>query len=400
VIPKEVRGFVRYADGRRVELSALRSQGTPCAELAGAVETDFPTGARAELGFGDLTFSVASVDAGKPVASASIIEDRRPLTYFAAALAGVGAFLGALAFFTPDLGLLDDEGLTRDNIYLMQQYLTALAERNRELEPNEPSPETGAGEAGERSKGAEGQAGKVESKLEKQRMAVKGPHDNRDKHLSKHEIMKEVEAFGMIGLLNTAQGDVDAFTTPFGRDTALGSDDVSAMGNIFGSVIGEAHGSGLALSGLGDGGGGIGAGIGMTNVGTIGLGLGEGGMGLSHSRVGGDHKTKVPAPRIGNVVTSGRLPPEVIQRIIRQNFGRFRLCYERGLSQNPTLEGRVTARFVIDRTGAVSNVANGGSDIPSSDVTSCVISTFYGLSFPPPDAGIVTVSYPILFSPG
>jgi hypothetical protein len=391
---------VRYADGRRVELAALRPQSAPCTELTGAVETEFPAGARAELQFGDLTFSVAGVDAGKPVASASIIEDQRPFAYFAATLAGVGAFLGAMAFFTPPLGLLDDDGVTRENIYLMQQYLTALAERNRELEATQPSPDEGAGEAGERSKGAEGQAGKTESKLENQRMAVKGPRENKDRHLSRHEVIKEAEAFGMIGILSTLDGDPNALRSPFARDTALGSDDESAMGNIFGDVIGEAHGSGLALSGIGDGGGGIGIGVGITNVGTIGSGLGKSGIGFSSGRLGGDHQVKAPAPRIGDVVTSGRLPAEVIQRIIRQNFGRFRLCYERGLSRNPTLEGRVTARFVIDRTGAVSNVANGGSDIPSSDVTSCVISTFYGLSFPPPEAGIVTVSYPILFSPG
>jgi hypothetical protein len=31
---------------------------------------------------------------------------------------------------------------------------------------------------------------------------------------------------------------------------------------------------------------------------------------------------------------------------------------------------------------------------------SCVISAYYGLSFPQPEGGIVTVVYPIMFSPG
>jgi hypothetical protein len=55
---------------------------------------------------------------------------------------------------------------------------------------------------------------------------------------------------------------------------------------------------------------------------------------------------------------------------------------------------------VIGREGSVTNVQNGGSDIPDSGVVSCVVSAFYGLSFPTPEAGIVTVSYPIMFSPG
>jgi hypothetical protein len=97
---------------------------------------------------------------------------------------------------------------------------------------------------------------------------------------------------------------------------------------------------------------------------------------------------------------SGRLPPEVIQRIVRQNFGRFRLCYENGLRASPSLTGRVAVRFVIGRDGAVSNVANGGSDLPDPTTVGCVVRAFYGLSFPQPENGIVTVTYPILFSPG
>jgi tetratricopeptide (TPR) repeat protein len=85
---------------------------------------------------------------------------------------------------------------------------------------------------------------------------------------------------------------------------------------------------------------------------------------------------------------------------VRQNFGRFRLCYEEGLKRNPNLEGRVSARFVIGRDGSVQNASNGGSDIPDSGVVSCVLAAFPGLSFPQPEGGIVTVTYPILFAPG
>jgi hypothetical protein len=106
-------------------------------------------------------------------------------------------------------------------------------------------------------------------------------------------------------------------------------------------------------------------------------------------------------PRIATTTLehTGHLPAEVIQRVVRQNFGRFRQCYEIGLRTNPNLEGRVSVRFVIGRDGAVSNVAAGG-DVPDAQVKSCVASAFYGLSFPSPDAGIVTVTYPIMLTPG
>ncbi len=97
---------------------------------------------------------------------------------------------------------------------------------------------------------------------------------------------------------------------------------------------------------------------------------------------------------------NGRLPPEVIQRIVRQNFGRFRLCYENGLRANPGLQGRVAVRFVIARDGSVSTAADGGSDVPDATVVSCVVRSFSALTFPQPEGGLVTVVFPIVFNPG
>lgn len=138
----------------------------------------------------------------------------------------------------------------------------------------------------------------------------------------------------------------------------------------------------LGLNGLGD-------------IGIGGLGLSGGSGTLGGSGSGGPK----PTIRMGATSVSGRLPPEVIQRIVRQNFGRFRLCYEKGLEKNPDLQGRVTVRFVINRDGAVTTVTNGGSDLPDEAVIACIVRSFSGLSFPQPEGGIVTVSYPIMFSP-
>ena len=176
----------------------------------------------------------------------------------------------------------------------------------------------------------------------------------------------------MIGLLNTgAGGDPNAPTAPWGRDDSLGNDPMSARGNMWGDSIGDSFGAGgLGLSGIGEGGGGRGEGIGLGSIGTIGHGAGTGtgqGFGSGHGRLGGSHRTQARRRSAwARPSVSGRLPPEVIQRIVRQNFGRFRLCYENGLRNNPNLQGRVAVRFVIGRDGAVSNVSNGGSDMPDS----------------------------------
>jgi hypothetical protein len=100
------------------------------------------------------------------------------------------------------------------------------------------------------------------------------------------------------------------------------------------------------------------------------------------------------------VPRQGRLPPDVIQKIVRLHYGSFRKCYEDGLAKKETLTGRVTTRFSIDEDGAVRQVQNGGSDMPDQEVVRCVISEFRQLVFPRPEGGKVTVVYPIMFAPG
>jgi Ca-activated chloride channel family protein len=139
-------------------------------------------------------------------------------------------------------------------------------------------------------------------------------------------------------------------------------------------------------------------GLGLSGVGEGGAGRGQG-FGSGTGRLGGSHLSRSPVRvRQGSVSVSGRLPPEVIQRIARQNFGRFRLCYENGLRSNPNLAGQVVVRFVIGRDGAVISTGNGGSSLPDGAVVACVVRAFAGLSFPQPEGGTVTVTFPISFT--
>jgi hypothetical protein len=96
----------------------------------------------------------------------------------------------------------------------------------------------------------------------------------------------------------------------------------------------------------------------------------------------------------------GRLPPEVIQVIVRRQYAAMRQCYENGLLRDPKLEGRVATRFVIDLDGTVSYVSKASSTLPDPKVVQCVMDVFHELCFPNPDGGIVGVVYPIMFSPG
>lgn len=98
---------------------------------------------------------------------------------------------------------------------------------------------------------------------------------------------------------------------------------------------------------------------------------------------------------------NARLPPEVIQRVVRQSFDRVKLCYQIGLRKDPSIGGKVSTKFVIDRTGAVSKAEPAAdTSFPDKSVVDCVVKHFLTLKFPSPEGGDVTVIYPLIFAPG
>ncbi len=199
---------------------------------------------------------------------------------------------------------------------------------------------------------------------------------------------------GMIGLLDSKGASADLF----------GRDGVPARGNMWGDEIGEAYGvGGLGLrgSGAGLGGSGRAEGIGLGNVGTLGRGAGAGGgaTGFGSGRLSGGPKAASPSVRMGATTVSGSLAPEVVQRVVRRQFGRIRYCYEKGLTNSPTLAGKITTSFTINATGATEGIST-NSDLSDKEVVSCVSNTFAALSFPKPEGGVVKVTFPISFSPG
>lgn len=166
------------------------------------------------------------------------------------------------------------------------------------------------------------------------------------------------------------------------------ADAVSARGNAWGRDAVGSGASGLGLSGIGEGGAGRGEGIGLGSIGSLGAGP---------SRLGEPTKPSAPRITVGALQVNGRLPPEVIQRIVRQNFGRFRMCYEAARNKLPQLAGSVNVAFTISPTGEVTNTRLAPSTLPSAETQACVLTSFKGLSFPAPEGGSVSVLLPVHF---
>jgi hypothetical protein len=111
------------------------------------------------------------------------------------------------------------------------------------------------------------------------------------------------------------------------------------------------------------------------------------------------HVARVPRIRASVTTVSGRMPPEAIQRVVRLNFGRLRACYHRALLRAPGLRARVVTRFLIGRDGRVAAAQNAGSLPSDQPLVECVTRVFGELVFPAPEDGVISVVYPVLFTP-
>ncbi len=321
-----------------------------------------------------------------------------------------GSLIGAFALFMPAMGSDDSDALNRDQMLRMRTYLDAAAEREKELELKL---EDGASESaddpsgGGKAMGEAGLMGKPEASTNG-KWAAKKNFDANEVTFNRARALEEARDSVMSNLVGSLASNIAAGpVTPWGS-VLNGQDDASYSGNFWGAELGDSAGNGLSnLLGDGPGGGGNNLGFGINDVGGLSKSLADrSGSGTCGSHCGGrligrtGHTSHAPVMREMKTEIDGTIPREVIQRIVRQNFGRFRNCYEGGLRTNPSLSGRVQVKFVIDRTGSVSIADDGGSDLADHAVSACVVKSFYGLSFPAPERGSVRVTYPIMLSPG
>jgi len=402
VLAPHAVGQVVAPGGAVSALDDVRASGEASAALPGARELLLELGTRAELRFGDIVFRIAVVRAGKPVRHGLTAGfDTAALPYFALSALSFGGLLSSMAFLVPPLALLADEESDEDRLYLLQAYLSAAAEREQQQTAGtaraaSQAPAEGAAPAA----GQEGALGKVDAPKKKGGLHIQGDAPREERRLSFSDDIANVKDTGMAGILATA--DTSDLPNLWPSDRSRGSDEDSTLSSIWDTGVGNTFGTGVGLTGTGERGGGRTNSIGMNGFETLGPGGGKPGgdaIALTVGRTTRGHRTSVPRLREGVSQISGRLPPDTIQRVVRQNHSRFRACYEKGLMTNPSLAGRVGVRFVIGRDGRVTNVADGGSDLPDPSVVSCVSRAFYDISFPKPEGGIVTVVYPIAFQP-
>ncbi len=405
----ETLGFGRISlvdGGRLVAPAAAKVLVARDGELTDGAPSLVP-GETCTVEIGELHFVVRRVRAGKKTKRRAIAVERQPLFFVGGAMAVAGFLLALFALMPPAGAALASNGIDTDSRlveFLMEPQVTETVEL-----PEVASNEEAGGTQGEAHAGDEGEMGDTEAPRADAAYAVPGPSDNEDPHLARERRRDEAATAGILGTLQASLGAFNQPTSPFGRDTALGTDTDAFLGNLMGATIGNAGGAGgLGLRGTGRGAGGNG--LGTVGVGDYGT-LGHGCDGSTPCREGTRYGSGVdgrmsrqgrtpPSIGIGRVESIGSLSKEAIRRVINRHRNEVKFCYEQGLQSRPDLEGRVTMRFMIAPSGAVQVAGVRESSLQNQSVESCVTTAVRRWSFPQPEGGgSVMVTYPFSFIP-
>lgn len=244
---------------------------------------------------------------------------------------------------------------------------------------------------GAKAKGDEGKFGKKEAQKKEADPSKKGaPVVNANKREEdRKKVMSSLSWLGGGG----GEGAASNIFGPGGLGTGINN----ALGGLQGGAgLGDAHGvGGLGSRGTGPGGGGTALGIG--GLGTKGGGRGRGGYGTLDLGGRGKGETDFDSNK---TIVQGGLDKETIARVIKRHWNEIKYCYEKELSKDPNLYGKVTVNFIIDGTGSVAEASIQQTTMNNENVEGCMLSHVRRWRFPEPKGGgEVIVTYPWVFKP-
>lgn len=260
-------------------------------------------------------------------------------------------------------------------------------------EPQKKFKELSGVKEGAKAKGDEGKFGKKDAVKKEADPSKKGaPIVDPDKKEKDRQTVMKSGLLAALSKLNTGeQGAASDVLGPGGLGTGINN----AIGGLKGGAgQGDAYGVG-GLGSRGNGGGGGGTAMGIGGLGTKGNGHGRGGYGsIDLGGRGKDETEFIP----GKTTIVGGLSRDVINRVIQRHYNEIKYCYEKELTKDPGLYGKVEVLFVIGGNGGVVDALVQQTTMSNETVESCMINHVKRWIFPAPQGGgTVQVSYPYVF---
>lgn len=383
-------GELKSRDGSVTELSELarssRASQDPHFSDCRVIKLD--EGAVATINFGNVGFRFRYVS--RPMGYLSTLTEHLDYTFLNTLLLMFFAFAGMVATFhlRPKSVETSEEELYKVPDRFVQFILTRPKPQKKDLnflEKLKADIDAKKQSSAERYKGAEG------------KMGQRGKPDTGRRSAVRAIKIEDKEVVGNRGLLAVlGAGGPQGLSTVMGG-TGLGGELEGAIGNMYGSQIGNSGGfGGLGLKGTGPGGGGMGNTIGVGRLGTRGRGGGKYGYGTGVSRIRkrGERNVNIS---VGRPVIMGSLSMEIIRRVIHSHRDQIKYCYSKELTRNPNLSGKVNIKFTISPKGYVQQASVGATTLNNATVERCMTQKIRTWKFPEPKGGgIVIVNYPFI----
>ena len=373
-------GFVDIGEERHTIQEMIES-GKASSAGGGIYKIEVADNTRVVVDLGHVIFFAQLVAPGKKVIAGITENLDYPFLGILSFMVFLGIIAGVLVATMPPRP--DSETLE-----IPDRFVELLLEQPPEEQHREKSKPSGNPDAGEgaKAKREEGKVGKKDAKMDK----AKG----NKVEMNKRQIDKEIaENAGVLGAMREGS-ELDGV---FGS-SGLSSDIAGGIGGLIGAKGTQIGSGGLGSRGSGLGGGGTAEGLG--GLGTKGRGSGSSGYGSGGGNFGA--KGEGGIGRIGgDPIILGALDKSLIDAVIKRNMNQIRYCYQRELTKNPNLGGKIVVKFVIAKDGTVSSATTKSSTMNSPAVQNCINGRFMRFKFPEPKGGgIVIVSYPFIFAPG
>jgi len=371
-------GFVDIGESRQT-FAELVASGAAKRAGNGLYAVELAEDARLVVDLGYTIFVAHSVYPGKKAVGKMSDEVDYPFLGIVAFMTFVAIMAGvAIAVMPPPP--------ESSRLELDDHMVDLLLQKEEEIKDDKKRDDNPDAGEGAKAKKEEGKVGKKDAKMDK----AKG-----DKvQMQKQQLDKEIaENAGVLGALR----DDATLDSALGA-TGLNADMMNGIGGLIGTKGTQIGSGGLGARGSGLGGGGTAEGLG--GLGTKGRGSGASGYGSGGGNFGSKGEGGIGTVG-GDPIILGALDKSLIDAVIKRNMAQIKYCYQRELTKNPALGGKITVKFVIAKDGTVSSATTKSSTMNNPAVESCINGRFMKFQFPEPKGGgIVIVSYPFIFSPG
>lgn len=313
--------------------------------------------------------------------------DYRPLAYFSGSAAAFLLFLAVTGYVEPELTDIAPLGFRQS----LTRVTVPFAETSAEPELDGPVAAmtedvfpTIQAIRGWSACGGETDMGTSHA-IRVARYAVRGPIDNPDPHISRMgpSAKKQVKSLPdpeLIAALEQAPPlDTAAPSAPWGRDSSLGTDEVSARGNMWGDLIDDAPGDDESL----------------------GMGHLDGGKVKRIDVVrGATNSANRPARVLHTQLrVEGPLAAFAVEQAMVSSLEKFRDCYRIDRESQGDHEGRVDVHFEVEADGTSHDPETPRVEHVAPATLACVLDQFKGRRFEA-SSSKSQVTYPLLFIPG